>query len=90
MTNTRISHSTGGQQELLRRVSAVAKKTIVVLIGGRPLTFETGSCDAGRHQTGTTNLEIPRATAKNGVRSFQNETVCIFHIVYIGTATIIC
>lgn len=28
----------GGQPELLRRVSLVAKKTIVVLIGGRQLT----------------------------------------------------
>jgi beta-glucosidase len=36
----------GGQPELLRRVSAVAKKTIVVLIGGRPITFETGQCVA--------------------------------------------
>ena len=36
----------GGQQELLRRVSLVAKKTVVVLIGGRPLTFEAGFCDA--------------------------------------------
>ena len=34
----------GGQQELLRRVSTVAKKTIVVLIGGRQLTFESGYC----------------------------------------------
>jgi hypothetical protein len=34
----------GGQQELLRRVSTVAKKTVVVLIGGRQLTFESGYC----------------------------------------------
>ena len=34
----------GGQPELLRRVSAVAKKTIVVLMGGRPLTFNHGLC----------------------------------------------
>jgi beta-glucosidase len=34
----------GGQPELLRRVSAVAKKTIVVLLGGRPLTFNSGLC----------------------------------------------
>jgi hypothetical protein len=34
----------GGQPELLRRVSLVAKKTVVVLIGGRQLTFESGLC----------------------------------------------
>eukprot|EP01047_Picozoa_sp_COSAG01_P090332 COSAG01_NODE_22207_length_867_cov_0.690104_2_plen_82_part_01 len=30
----------GGQPELLQRVSRVARKTVVVLIGGRPLTFQ--------------------------------------------------
>eukprot|EP01043_Picozoa_sp_COSAG02_P037700 COSAG02_NODE_2849_length_7902_cov_2.924773_3_plen_306_part_00 len=54
----------GGQQELLRRVSAVAKKTIVVLVGGRPLTFEIGSCDAKK---GNADLEIPPATVQDGV-----------------------
>ena len=34
----------GGQAELLQRVSLAAKKTVVVLVGGRPLTFETGPC----------------------------------------------
>ena len=34
----------GGQPDLLRRVAAVAKKTIVILIGGRPLTFGEGLC----------------------------------------------
>ena len=31
---------------LLQRVAAVAKKTVVVLVSGRPITFESGLCVA--------------------------------------------
>ena len=53
----------GGQPELLRRVSLVAKKTVVVLIGGRPLTFESGLCAA---KSGSLSTGIPKIEVRDG------------------------
>ena len=42
----------------MRRVAAVAKKTIVVLIGGRPLTFNYGPCVAAKKHNAAAELEV--------------------------------
>lgn len=58
----------GGQPELLRRVTGVAKKTIVVLIGGRQLTFDHGQCDTNQHKTKTQATDgVPRVSVQSGV-----------------------
>ena len=56
----------GGQPELLRRVSLAAKKTIVVLIGGRQLTFESGLC-VEKSKSGDLNEGIPTVEVRDGV-----------------------
>ena len=45
----------GGQPDLLRRVAAVAKKTIVVLVSGRPITFNTGLCVSQKKGEGSSD-----------------------------------